>query len=108
VIVAVSVLLWWRADTPSATPRVYETLTSTQPADSGATQLRVVFAPGITEPERHELLAHHGLTVVGSPTADGIVTLSLADPDDQAAIVAALKRDPRITFVNSPPVTEVP
>ena len=107
VIAAVAVPLWWRAETPS-TARTYETLTSSTPADSGASHLRVVFAPGITEPERQDLLARHGLTAVGSPTADGIVTLSLADAGNQAAIVAALKRDPRIRFVNSPPVTEGP
>lgn len=108
VTAAVSALLWWQAEAPSTTPRVYETLTSTQPADPGATRLRVVFAPGTTELERRELLARHGLTVVGSPTADGIVTLSLADAGDQAAIVAALKGDPRISFVNSPPLSDPP
>ena len=108
VTAAVAVPLWWRAEAPSTASTTYETLTNSRPADPGATLLRVVFAPGITEPERQELLARHGLTVVGSPTADGLVTLSLADADDQAAIVAALKRDPRISFVNSPPVTERP
>ena len=104
---AIAVPLWWRTEAP-ATARTYETLTSSRPADPRGSQLRVVFAPGITELERRELLARHGLTVVGSPTVDGIVTLSMADADDQAAIVAALKDDPRISFVNSPPLSDRP
>lgn len=105
---AVSVLLWWWAAVPSTTPRIYETLTTTPSADPAAVRLRIVFAPGVTESERLQLLAHHGLTTVGSPTDDGVVTLAFADGTDRAAIVAALKRDPRIQLVTSPPGASAP
>ncbi len=108
VAAAVSVLLWWSAGAPPTTPRTYETLTRSQPADPGATRLRVVFAPGVTESERVELLASLSLTIVEPPTDDGVVTLLFTDGTDQAAIVAALKRDPRIAFVTSPPVSDGP
>ncbi len=108
VAAAASALPWWWAGELPTTPRTYETLTSSQPADPGATRLRVVFAPGVAESERLELLASHGLTIVEPPTDDGVVTLLFADGTDQAAIVAALKSDPRISFVTSPPVSDGP
>ena len=108
VAAAVSALLWpWGADF-STTPRTYETLTSSQPADPGATRLRVVFASGVSESERFELLESLSLTIAEPPTDDGIVTLLFAGGTDQAAIVAALKSDPRISFVTSPPVADGP
>ena len=70
--------------------------------------MRVVFASGVAESERLELLASHGLTIAEPPTDDGVVTLLFADGTDQAAIVAALKSDPRISFVTSPPVSDGP
>ena len=108
VAATVSSLLWWWTGGLSTTPPTYETLTSSQPADPGATRLRVVFAPGVAESEKLELLTSHGLTIAEPPTDDGIVTLLFADGTDRAAIVAALKSDPRITFVTSPPVSEGP
>lgn len=105
---AVSVLLWWEATVPSTSPRTYETLTSTQRADPGAAGLRVVFAPGVTESERLELLASHGLTIADPPTDDGVVTLVFTYGTDRAAIVAALRQDPRISLVTSPPASDGP
>jgi hypothetical protein len=95
--------LWWQAEAPPEGPRVYETLSSPQ---SSAALLRVVFAPGVGEPARLELLARHGLTRVEPATDDGVVTLAFADDADRAAIVAALKRDPRILLVTTPPGAE--
>jgi hypothetical protein len=108
VAATISALLWWWAGGLPATPRTYETLTSSQPADAGGTRLRVVFASGVTEPEKLELLASHGLTIAEPPTDDGVVTLLFDNGTDRAAIVAALKSDPRISFVTSPPLTDGP
>ena len=108
VAAAVSVPLWWWAGEFPTAPRIYETLTSSQPADPGAARLRVVFAPGVTESEQLELLASLDLTIAEPPTDDGVVTLRFADGSDQAAIVAALKGDPRVSFVTSPPGTGGP
>jgi hypothetical protein len=105
---AVSALLWWWLASPGMSPRVYETMTRSQPADPATLRLRVLFAPGVSETEQWELLARHGLTVVGSPTEDGIVTLKLARTSDLTAIVAALKRDRRISLVTTPPMTDGP
>lgn len=106
--VGVSALLWWWDAAPPTTPGTYETLTSSRPDDPKAAGLRVVFAPGVTESERRELLASHGLTIAGPPTADGVVTLLFADGTDRAAIVAALRQDPRISLVTSPPASDGP
>ena len=105
---SVSALLWWGDAAPPATPRSYETMTSSQPADAMTTGLRIVFAPGVAESERLELLASHGLTIAGPPTDDGVVTLVFTEGTDRAAIVAALRKDPRITLVTSPPVSGSP
>ena len=105
---AVSVPLWWVAIVPSTSPRTYETLTRAQPADPGAAGLRVVFAPGVTESERLQLLASLGLTIPEPPMDDGVVTLLFTDGTDRAAIVAALRKDPRISLVTSPPVSDGP
>jgi hypothetical protein len=103
---AVSVLLWQWTRAPSVAPPAYETLTRSTDVDT--VRLRVVFAPQVTESERQALLTSHGLTVVGSPSEEGIVTLAFADGTDRAAIVAALKQDPRIRLVTTPPVSEAP
>jgi hypothetical protein len=106
---AVSALLsWWWYATPTMTPQVYETLTRSQPTYPGAMRLRVLFAPGVSETERQDLLARHGLTVVGPPTEDGIFTLAFAGDSNPTAVVAALKRDPRIRLVTTPPVPDAP
>lgn len=103
VVAAVSALFWWGSRAPSTPPHTYETLTNSQPADAAAVRLRVLFAPGVTGPEQRELLASHGLTAVGPQAKDGVVTLAFPAGADRAAIVAALKQDPRIRLVTSPP-----
>lgn len=108
LLAAVTVLLWWWTAVPSTTPRIYETLATPSSADPMAVRLRVAFAPDVTESERLQLLAHHGLTIIESPTDDGVVTLAFAGGTDRAAIVAALKKDPRIRLVTSPPGTSTP
>ena len=104
----VSVLMWQWDAAPPGTSGTYETMTSTQPTDPGAAGLRVVFAPGVTESERLELLARHGLTITGAPTDDGVVTLLFTEGTDRAAIVAALRHDSRISLVTSPPLSDGP
>jgi len=105
---SVSALLWWGDTAPPVTQRTYETLTSSRPADAMATETRIVFASGVTESERLELLAGHGLTTAEPPTDDGVVTLVFSEGANRAAIVAALRKDPRITLVTSPPVSGSP
>lgn len=107
LIVALAVPLGWWTSRPDTTSATFETLSSPPPAHDRA-RLHVVFAPDVTEAERLDLLARHGLTVVGRPTADGIVTLTLADAADPAAVVAALKHEPRIRLVTTPAATDMP
>jgi hypothetical protein len=103
---AVAMPLGWWGSRPETTPR-FETL-SHPPADAGATRLRVLFAPGVAEAERAALFARHGLMVVSSPVSDGVVTLELPAGADPAAVVATLKRDPRVRLVTSPPALGKP
>ena len=105
---AVGALLWWGTLTPSAPPHTYETLTNPAPADPAAARLRVLFAPGVPGAEQRALLASHGLTALGPPAEDGVLTLAFPVDADRAAIVAALKQDPRIRLVTSPPGSGAP
>lgn len=107
LVAAVSALWWW-ASAPVVQPPAYETMSRPQPTDSGAATVRVVFSPDITELQQQELLARHGLRAIAPPTADGVVTLAFADGTDYAAIVVALKQDPRILLVTTPPGAGAP
>jgi len=108
VAASVSALLWWETLTPSASSFTYETLTNPAPADEAAVRLRILFAPGVSGAEQRDLFVSHGLTALGPPAADGVVTLAFPEDADRAAIVAALKLDPRIEFVTSPPGSDGP
>jgi hypothetical protein len=99
---AVSVLLWWATST-MAPPRTYETMSETRAGDPAAMGVRVLFAAGVTESERRNLLERHGLTVVEAVAGDGLVTLAFPDRANRTAIMAALRQDPRIRLVTSPP-----
>jgi hypothetical protein len=103
VVAAVAASLWWGSLPPSASSGPYETLTSPQPVGQNAAYLRILFAPGVNEPEQRELLASHGLTTVAPPAEDGVITLAFPPDADRHAIVAALKKDPRIRLVTTPP-----
>jgi hypothetical protein len=107
-LVAAVSALWWRADTTDVAPATYETMSRPQPADSRSATVRVMFAPTVTDSERQQLLASHGLKAVGPPDADGVVILSFNDATDQADALAALKQDPRILLVTTPPGTGAP
>ena len=107
LVVAVTALAWWWVATPVTAPAPYETLTTAQPAGA-ALRLRVVFEPGVGEAERQAVFARHRLRAVAPPTAEGVYTLGFPHDADQAAIVAALREDPRIRLVTSPPLTGAP
>lgn len=108
VAAAVSAMLWWETLTPSAPSHTYETMTNPAPDGAAAVRLRVLFAPGVTGEEQRELLDSHGLAALSPPAEDGIVTLAFPENADRAAIVAALRQDPRIRFVTSPPGSDRP
>jgi len=106
LVAANALAVWWVAG-PVTAPAPYETMTTGQPAGA-AVRLRVVFEPGIGQAERQAVLALHRLTAVAPPTAEGVYTLAFPHDADQAAIVAALREDPRIRLVTSPPLTGAP
>jgi hypothetical protein len=105
LLAAATALAWWWVATPVTAPAPYETLTTTQPGGAPV-QLRVVFEPGVGETERQAVFARYRLRPVAPPTAEGLYTLGFPDGADQTAIVAALREDPRIRLVTSPPLTE--
>ena len=107
LVTAATALAWWWVATPVTAPAPYETLATAQPA-AAAAPLRVVFNPGVGEPERQAVFARHRLTAVAPPTAEGVYTLGFPDEADPAAIVAALREDPRIRLVTSPPLPGAP
>jgi hypothetical protein len=105
--VAATMLVWWWGSAPVSTPAPYETLTTSPTADA-AVKLRVVFQPGVGEAERRALLDRHRLTSVAPPTSEGVHTLACPADADRAGIVAALREDPRIRLVTSPPPDAAP
>jgi hypothetical protein len=107
LVAAATALAWWWVAAPVTAPAPYETMTTGQPAGA-AVRLRVVFEPGIGKAERQAVLALHRLTAVAPPTAEGVYTLAFPHDADQATIVAALREDPRIRLVTSPPLTGAP
>ena len=107
LVTAATALAWWWVATPVTAPAPYETLATAQP-EAAAAPLRVVFNPGVGEPERQAVFARHRLTAVAPPTAEGVYTLGFPDEADPAAIVAALREDPRIRLVTSPPLPGAP
>jgi hypothetical protein len=108
VAAALSGMVWWGTLTPSAPSGTYETMSNPSPAGAAAARVHVLFEPGVTGSEQRELLAALGLTVVGPPAEDGVLTLAFPEDVDRPAIVAALKQDPRVRLVTSPPGTEGP
>lgn len=98
-LVAVGVALWWQAGPPTA-PQRFETLTA---PGRDAAELRVVFAPDVPPKARAELLAAHGLEIGTPPTPEGVHTLALPAGADARAIADALRADPRVAFVSTPP-----
>ena len=107
LVAAATALAWWWVAAPVTIPAPYETMTTGQPAGA-AVRLRVVFEPGVAEAERRAVFVRHRLTPVASPTAEGVYTLGFPDDADPAAIVAALRADPRVRLVTSPPLTGAP
>ena len=107
LVTAATALAWWWVAAPVSAPAPYETLATAQPAGTAAL-LRVVFNAGVGEPERQAVFARYRLTTVAPPTAEGVYTLGFPDEADPAAIVAALREDPRIRLVTSPPLPGAP
>ena len=107
LIAALAVPFAWRTDGPAKAPATYETMSRVAAARDGA-RLRVIFAAGVPQAEQKALLARLDLTVVGPPTADGVITLRLAEGADPARVVDGLRGDPRIAFVSTPPDAPTP
>lgn len=72
---------------------------SSQPAAAGAPAVRAVFATGMRLGELQALLERAHLRIVGGPTPEGVLTLALETPSDDAARALALVRaDPAALF----------
>lgn len=96
-LVAVAAL-WLQADTDE--PQ-FRTLTTPDTLTAG-NYLRVVFDPDLEPAAIDALLADAGLGVVAGPTERGVVTLRFADTaaeDDRSVVTEALRRDPRVLFL---------
>jgi hypothetical protein len=105
VLVASGLALWWNLDWRSAS-QDFETLTTPENAAANVILLRVVFAPGVPEDARRELLASYELEMAAPPTPDGVYTLAVPEGADARAISNALRTDPRVVFASTPPENE--
>ena len=108
VVATAATSLWWGSHTSTTPSHTYETLTNSEPADPASVRLRVLFAPGVDEAGQHELLEGFGLTAIGPPAEDGVVTVAFPAGADRQSIVNGLKQDPRIRLVTTPPGTSEP
>ena len=108
VVATAAASLWWGYFMPSDPSHTYETLTNPQPTDPASVRLRVLFVPGVDGAQQRELLESFGLTTIGSPAEDGVVTVAFPARADRGAIVNALRQDPRIRLVTTPPGTRGP
>ncbi|NNM01635.1 MAG: hypothetical protein HKO62_12855 [Gammaproteobacteria bacterium] len=70
-------------------------------AAAGEHYLRVVFAGTLAETARRELLVGAGARVVDGPSPAGVYTIAprAADADGAAGLLAALRTDPGVVFV---------
>jgi hypothetical protein len=96
---------WWTQDAATGTSR-FRTLTTESPQQ--ARQLRVVFAPGVSDAERMALLAPLGVRILGPPTADGVYTVELPKDVNARGFADRLREDPRVALVTTPPESEAP
>jgi hypothetical protein len=108
VVATAATSLWWGTLTSSTPSHTYETLTNPGPVDPASVRLRVLFAPGVDGAGQRELLESFGLTAIGPPAEDGVVTVAFPAGADRHAIVNGLKQDPRIRLVTTPPGTSGP
>jgi hypothetical protein len=108
VIALVGGAAWWWSQGPAADQGSFETLTADNPAASAAPHLRLVFANGVPEEARREILEDLGLTLAAPPTAGGIYTIALPENVDPRPIAEKLRADPRIILVTTPPAGEAP
>lgn len=99
-------LAWWWIHSGGISPQTYTTMSDSPRAAPGVTQVRVVFAPGVPEAARRELLAEYRLTVAAPPTWEGVYTLALAPDADTSAVIATLRADPRVVFATTPAANE--
>jgi hypothetical protein len=67
-----------------------------------------VFAAGVREETRRDLLEAHGLTLTAPPTADGVYALAIPENTDARALAEKLRADPRVLLVTTPPAGEGP
>ncbi len=91
-------LLLWQAG-PSR-PERYETLSSPGAAISATgPQLQIAFAETTTERELRDLLLANGVSIVQGPSPRGIYSASLEAGSPVENVVATLRSDPRVRFV---------
>ncbi len=102
----VSGIVWWLLPAQPTGTAVYGTLSDPEPAGAGVTRLRVVFAPGMSDAARRELLAEYRLAIVDGPNRDGLYTLMPVESADTLNVVEALKSDPRVMFTSTPAAAE--
>jgi hypothetical protein len=82
-----------------ATPDAYRTLTSpaTASASTGSSaEIRVVFAPEITEGEIRELLRAERATIGDGPSSMGAYTLRVRGAAERDRLLARLREHPRV------------
>jgi hypothetical protein len=80
------------------TPSTFRTLAAPPPPAAGeGLAVRAVFSPTASEEELRRLLLAAGARFAGGPSPAGVYTLEVAgDPEEAAAALARLRRDPRV------------
>ncbi|MGA2564940.1 MAG: zf-HC2 domain-containing protein [Steroidobacteraceae bacterium] len=89
----------------------YVTMSSSAAPVASVSRIRVVFSPDMSLGALQSLLAHNALTIIHGPSAAGAYTLTFTDaraasqPVDP--VIAALRSDARVMFVEPAVIDEV-
>ena len=100
--------LFWQRGVELRAPR-FHTLTATEPAPRAASQIRVVFAPGMTVQSLQNLLREIQATVVSGPSDSGVYTLSLVQGGAITEIVLSdLRANANVLFAEPQQSAQIP
>lgn len=100
LLVAIGAVSWLITDRGRAPSEPAEYATAADSPSESGRQVDIVFADGVTEAQIRDLLTTIGGTIVSGPSGVGRYTIRVEDQEPLDALIARLKKDPRIRLVS--------
>jgi hypothetical protein len=100
LLVAIGAVSWLIIDRGRAPPEPGEYATAADSLSQSGRRVDIVFADGVTEAQIRDLLTTIGGTIVSGPSGVGRYTIRVDDREPLDALIARLKKDPRIRLVS--------